>query len=177
MHRAFIVFALLLAPVAASAQVPQNDEALQEQLVPESFKLSASAAAQKVPYQSFWRTSIAYSITNDSGMNLYLGVSQQGLALGSCTDVYSTTAGLPLLPSPTAHVYSSPAGAGEPRGIYVASGVKTAGTIIMDYCEAPNPGSPTAPLSLTLMVGKKPSFTKMFTFPLSADIPIRQLRD
>lgn len=155
----------------------QNDEALQEQLVPESFKLTAAATAQKVPYNTIWRTSIAYSIVNDSGMNLYFGVSQTGLAIGACTEVYSATSGLPLLPPPNAMAYSAPAGSGEPKGIYVPSGVRIGGTIIMDNCEAPNPGSPTAPLAFTLMIGKKASFKKMFTFPLSADVPIRQLRD
>ena len=175
MRQVIVFAAALLLPVLASAQIIQNPEALQEQLVPESFKLTASAIAEKVPYHRLWRTSITYSIANDSGMNLYIGISQQGLAIGSCTEVESTTSGLPLLPPPTAIAYAAPIGGGEPRGIYVPSGGKAGGTIIMAECEAPNPGSPTAQLSLTLMLGKKPSFTKMFTYPLSTDAPVRQL--
>lgn len=177
MRQVIIVAVAMLLPIAASAQIIPNPEALQEQLVPESFKLSASATAEKVPYHRLWRTSITYSIANDSGMNLYVGISQQGLAIGSCTEVESATSGLPLLPPPTATVYAAPIGSGEPRGIYVPSGVRVGGTIVMAECEAPNPGSPTAQLSLTLMLGKKPSFTRMFTYPMSADVPVRQLRN
>jgi hypothetical protein len=169
-----LIAGFLLFTTAASAQILQDDNSMQEQLLADSFKITASATASNS--MNMWRTSIAYGITNNSGMNLYLGISQGGFALGSCTDLDSATSGLPLLPAPNSRVYSSPAGGGEPRGIFVPSGVRVAGTIVLSNCAAPNLGSATAPLSLTLMMGKKPNFSSMFTFPLSADVPIRQLR-
>ena len=49
-------------------------------------------------------------------------------------------------------------------------------TLIVANCAAPNPGHPTAPVSLTLLVGKTQAFQTMTTFPLSFDTPIRQLQ-
>src|SRR5271170_7288362 len=88
----------------ASAQVTQSDESLQEQLVPESFKLEATAVAAK--FNWLWNTTISYTITNNSGMNLYLGVMRGGVTIGSCTDAEEIRGSLQFLPNPHATAYS-----------------------------------------------------------------------
>ena len=65
---------------------------------------------------------------------------------------------------------------GPPRGAFVPAGARAAGAIVVYNCPAPNPGYPTAPLSISLLVGKSQSFQTMTTFPLSVDAPIRQLQ-
>jgi hypothetical protein len=65
---------------------------------------------------------------------------------------------------------------GPPRGAFVPAGGRAAGAIVVYNCPAPNPGYATAPLSISLMVGKAQSFQTMTTFPLSIDAPIRQLQ-
>ena len=65
---------------------------------------------------------------------------------------------------------------GPPRGVFVPADARVAGAIIVANCAAPNPGHPTAPVSLTLMVGKTQAFQTMTIFPLSFDTPIRQLQ-
>ena len=162
----------LLSPVVA--QVTQPDESLQEQFVPESFRLAASAVAAK--FNWVWNTTISYSITNNSGMNLYLGVMRGGVAIGSCTDAEEISGSLQFLPNPQAHVYSVNPSEGPPRGAFVPAGARVAGAIVVYNCPAPNPGFPTAPLSIALLVGKSQSFQTMTSFPLSFDAPIRQLQ-
>ena len=73
----------------ACAQVTQQDESLQEQFVPESFKIEATAVASK--FNWLWNTTISYTVTNNSGMNLYLGVMRGGVTIGSCTDAQEIT--------------------------------------------------------------------------------------
>ena len=158
----------------ASAQVTQSDESLQEQLVPESFRLEATAVAAK--FNWLWNTTISYTITNNSGMNLYLGVTQGGVAIGNCTDAQEIRGTLQFLPSPHATAYSMNPMQGPPRGAFVPAGARAAGAIVVNNCPAPNPGYPTAPLSISLMVGQTQSFQTMTTFPLSVDSPIRQLQ-
>ena len=172
MRRLFALLLLIASPAFAQVQ-KQQDDSLQEQLLPESFKIAGSATAIG-HVTGYWETTLIYSVTNNSGMNLYLGVAQNGLALGSCGGIGGMVGGLPMLPLPNAGGYS-PNG-GEPRGIYVPSGVKVSGTVILAMCSAPNPGSPTAPLSLTMMIGRKPAFDTMFIFPASADVPIQQIQ-
>jgi hypothetical protein len=176
MHRisalGFLCLPLWL-PSSASAQVTRQDESIQQQLVPESFKLEASAVAAK--FNWLWNTTINYTITNNSGMNLYLGIMRGGVAIGSCTDAEEIRGSLQLLPSPHAHVYSVNPMQGPPRGAYVPAGARVSGAIVVYTCAAPNPGYPTAPLSISLMVGKSESFQTMTTFPLTFDAPIRQL--
>ena len=170
-----ILFFWIVLVNAAFAQVVKQDESLQEQIVPESFTLTGNATAAK--FNWFWRTSISYSITNKSGLNLYLGVMQNGVSLGSCGDLESGQGGLPLLPSPSAFAYRSPAGGGSPRGLFVPASGRISGRLVMDNCAAPNPGFETAPLSFTLMIGKSPDWSHMITLPLDAEIPIRQLAE
>jgi hypothetical protein len=168
------LFCLMAFTLAASAQVAlQSDETLQEQIIPESFVITGDATASKINW--FWRTNISYSIVNKTGINLYMGVMQGGVSLGSCGDVNTTQGGLPQLPSPTAVAYSAPAGSGPPRAIFVPASGKTSGLIVLNNCAAPNPGFPTAPLSLTLMMGKANDWKHMVTLSVNADIPIRQL--
>jgi len=158
----------------ASAQVTQQDESLQEQFVPESFKLEASAVSAK--FNWLWNATISYSITNNSGMNVYLGIMQGGVAIGNCTDAEEVRGSLQFLPNPHATAYSVNPMQGPPRGAFVPAGARVAGAIILFNCPAPNPGYPTAPLSLSLMVGKTQAFQTMTTFPLSVEAPVRQLQ-
>ena len=167
----FIFFAMI-APVRA--QVTQQDESLQEQFVPESFKLEADAVAAK--FNWFWNTTISFVVTNNSGMNLYLGVMRGGVTIGNCTDAEQIQGSLQFLPNPHATAYSVNPMQGPPRGVFVPAGARVAGAIIVANCAAPNPGHPTAPVSLTLMVGKSEAFRTMTTFPLTFETPIRQLQ-
>jgi hypothetical protein len=169
---AALFFLAFLSP--AFAQVTQQDESLQQQLVPDSFKFEGTAIAQQ--FNWFWNTTVSYSIVNNSGMNLYLGLMIGGVSIGSCTDAQRATGALQLLPSPNAVAYSQAYGAGPPRGAFVPAGGRATGTIVVANCPAPNPGFPTAPLSISLMVGKGEMPKSMIRFPLSADVPIRQLQ-
>ena len=83
---------------------------------------------------------------------------------------------LQLLPNPHATAYSVNPMQGPPRGAFVPAGGRAAGAIILYNCPAPNPGYPTAPLSLSVMVGKTQVFQTMTTFPLSVEAPVRQLQ-
>jgi hypothetical protein len=161
-----------LSPV--SAQVMQQDESLQEQLVPESFTLEASGIASK--FNWLWSTTVSYAITNHSGMNLYLGIMRGGVAFGSCTDAEEIRGSLQFLPSPHATAYSMNPMQGPPRGEFVPAGARASGAITLTNCATPNPGFPTAPLSISLMVGKSEAFRTMTTFPLHVDAPIRMLQ-
>ena len=170
----FVAILMLALASPAFAQVTQQDESLQQQLVPESFKLEGSAIAQQ--FNWMWNTTVAYSVTNNSGMNLYLGIMINGIAIGSCANAERATGALQLLPSPNAVAYSQAYGAEPPRGVFVPAGGRAAGTIVIGNCPAPNPGFPTAPLSISLMIGKSEIPKTMIQFPLSADVPIRQLQ-
>jgi hypothetical protein len=158
----------------ASAQVMQQDESLQEQLVPESFALEASGIASK--FNWLWSTTVSYSITNRSGMNLYLGIMRGGVAFGSCTDAEEVRGSLQFLPNPHATAYSVNPMQGPPRGEFVPAGGRAAGAIVLTNCATPNPGFPTAPLSISLMVGRSEAFRTMTTFPLHVDAPIRMIQ-
>lgn len=164
----------LMTEGAAFAQVLE-DQALQEQLVPESFKLEANATAAKADLFN-WRTTISYTIANNSGMNLYMGIMMGSVSMGSCTDVRNAHGGLALLPGPNAVAYAVDLTVGRPRPVYVPAGGRVSGTLIAEDCSAPNPGSPKAPLSFSLMIGKTESSKSMTQVSLSVDAPIRQLR-
>ena len=122
----------------ACAQVTQQDESLQEQFVPESFKVEATAVASK--FNWLWNTTISYTVTNNSGMNLYLGVMRGGVTIGSCTDAEEIRGTLQFLPNPHAHVFSVNPMQGPPRGAFVPAGGRAAGAIVVYNCPAPNPG-------------------------------------
>jgi hypothetical protein len=160
-----------LSPVFA--HVMQQDESLQEQLVPESFTVQATAIASK--FNWLWSTTVSYTITNRSGMNLYLGIMRGGVSFGSCTDAEEVRGVLQFLPSPRANAYVVNPMQGPPRGAFVPSGGRAAGAIILTNCATPNPGFPTAPLSISLMVGKSEAWRTMTTFPLQVDAPIRMV--
>lgn len=162
------------APPVPVATTIQQDQSLQGQFVPDSFTLEASAIASKFNWS--WNTTISYSITNDSGLNLYLGIMKGGVAIGRCTDAEEARGSLQFLPSPHATAYSVNPTQGPPRGAFVPAGARAAGAIVMHNCPAPNPGYPTAQLSLSLMVGKSEAFQTMTTFPLSVNAPVRQLQ-
>ena len=89
-------------------------------------------------------------------MNLYLGVMQGGVTIGNCTDAEEIRGSLQFLPNPHATAYSVNPMQGPPRGAFVPAGARAAGAIVVNNCAAPNPGFPTAPLSISLMVGKTP---------------------
>jgi hypothetical protein len=168
-----VAFAFASASLAC-AQVMQQDESLQQQFVPESFKLEANAIASK--FNWFWNTTVTFAVTNNSGMNLYLGVMRGGVTFGNCTDAEQISGSLQFLPSPHATAYSVNPMQGPPRGAFVPAGARVAGAIVLTNCATPNPGFPTAPLSISLMVGKSESFQTMTTFPLSIDAPIRMVQ-
>ena len=109
----------------AWAQVTQQDESLQEQLVPDSFKIEASAVASK--FNWLWNTTVSYTVTNNSGMNLYLGIMQGGVAIGNCTDAEEVRGSLQFLPNPHATAYSVNPMQGPPRGAFVPAGARVAG--------------------------------------------------
>ena len=115
-------FVSLFCVSPACAQVTQQDESLQEQLVPESFKVEASAVASK--FNWLWNTTISYTVTNNSGMNLYLGVMRGGVTIGSCTDAQEISGTLQFLPNPHAHVFSVNPMQGPPRGEFVPAGAR-----------------------------------------------------
>src|SRR5260370_23679994 len=143
----------------ASAQVTPQDESLQEQFVPESFKVDATAVAAK--FNWLWNTTINYTVVNNSGMNVYLGIMRGGVSLGNCTDAEEVRGSLQFLPNPHATAYSVNPMQGPPRGAFVPAGARVAGAIILYNCAAPNPGYETAPLSIALMVGKSQAFQTM----------------
>jgi hypothetical protein len=173
---AALIFILLCVETAAPtcAQVMQQDDSLQQQLVPESFKLEASAISSK--FNWFWNTRISYVITNNTGMNLYLGIMQRGVTFGSCTDAEEISGSLQLLPAPHATAYSFNPSQGLPRGAFVPAGAQAAGAIVLANCATPNPGHPTAPLSISLMLGATAAFQRMTTFPLHIDAPIQMIQ-
>jgi len=158
----------------ALAQVMTPDSSLQEQLVPESFKFEASAVASKV--NADWRTSVSYALTNNSGMNLYMGIMMGSISIGSCAEARNARGGLQLLPGANAIAYAIDMTVGPPRPVYVPAGARVAGTIIVEECSAPNPGSATAPLSMSLMIGKSEARKTMIQYPLSVDASIRQVQ-
>lgn len=174
---AFFFVACLSAFQPASAQVTAGDNPILEQLVPESFKFEASAVASKIDLFN-WRTNVSYTLANNSGMNLYMGVLKGSVAIGSCSHADNAHGGLQLLTIPPSGPYAVELSVGPPpRPVFVPAGGKISGMIAVEDCSAPNPGSPTAPLSLTLMIGKTDARKTMAQVPLSANTPIRQIRE
>jgi len=117
-----ILVILLLSSSPALAQV-MEDKALQEQLIPESFKLEATAIAEKIN-QFEWRTTVSYSVTNNSGMNLYAGVLMGSVSVGTCADFRNAHGGLHVLPGPNAIAYAVDPSVGRPRPVYVPAGAR-----------------------------------------------------
>ena len=169
MLRIAIICSALLAWAIAPlrAQVADADPALAEQLVPESFKLDASAIVTRGDR----RTSVSYALTNNSGMNLYMGVARNSVAIGSCGDAPSTRGGLMLLsPSSDAPTFILD---GPPHLLFAPAGGKTSGLITFEDCIAPNPRSPTAPFSMTLMMSQTNNLKGMVQFPVSTTASVR----
>ena len=86
-----VIILLIALTDVACAQIVKQDDSLQEQIVPESFALTGSATASKFNWA--WRTSVSYTVVNKSGINLHLGLMQNGVSLGSCGDAESTQSG------------------------------------------------------------------------------------
>ncbi len=170
----YLFLALTFAAPASAQVMDREDHSILDQLVPESFKLSGSAIASFTGLA--WRTTVSYALTNDSGMNLFLGIERSGVSLGSCTEVESGSGGLPLLPSPGQRIYAGPIGAGPPRGVMVLAGARVTSTIVLVNCEAPNRDFETTPIALSLMLGKQPSYFTMQVVPVSGAVPIRRVR-
>lgn len=169
------IVVFLLAFVSPAVAQVMDDKIIQEQLVPESFKLEASATAAKTNLFD-WRTTVSYAITNNSGMNLYMGIMMGSASIGSCTEIRNAHGGLALLPGANAVAYGVDLSVGPPRPVYVPAGARVAGTLAAEECSAPNPGSPKAPFSFTLMIGQTETMRGMTQFPMSIDAPIRQIR-
>ena len=164
------VLVLILTMVAAAqAQVTTPDRSLLEQIIPDSFKLAASATIAQIGF-GFWRTTVNYSLQNNSGMNLYMGMTEGSASLGSCTSVEDQRGGLPALPGVSGY---SPVGPGQAAGIFVASGGRVAGAIVLFDCKAPNPGFPTAPFAMLLRASKTGAWKSMVEFPVVGDIAVR----
>ena len=172
MLRVALLLALLMSP--AAAQIMSPDESLQQQLVPESFPFEATAVATKIN-QFEWTTTISYAVTNKSGMNLYMGVAIGGVSIGSCTRATRASGGLRFLPPPGMTNYTTNMVGGDPQAIFAPAGARIAGNISLDECSAPNPGSPTAPVSLSLMIGKTQAIKSMIQYPVSTTAPIRRV--
>lgn len=85
----FLLVVLALATPAIAQVGPREDNSILDQLVPESFKLTGTATAAMNGI--VWRTSINYALTNNSGMNLYLGIERSGVSLGSCTEAETSS--------------------------------------------------------------------------------------
>lgn len=174
MRRTIIILFLAVLSLPASAQIMGPDESLQQQLLPESFPFEATAVATKINL-SEWTTTITYAVTNKSGMNLYMGVAIGGVSIGSCTRATRATGGLRFLPPPGMTNYSSNMVGGDPQAVFAPAGARIAGSITLDECSAPNPGSPTAPVSLSLMIGKTQTIKAMIQYPVSANATIRRV--
>jgi hypothetical protein len=163
---------LLALTSSAFAQVAREDHSLQEQLVPESFKVTASAVSQFFVWH--WMTTVSYTLKNDSGMNLNMAVLDRSISIGSCTDVETVKGALPKLSADGRQYGSVNIGAGPAHPAFVPAGARISGTIVIDMCDAPNPGSPTAPLSMTLLL-RKTNVDKLVPYPVSIDAPVRQI--
>lgn len=158
----------------ATAQVMAPDDSLQQQLVPESFTFEATAVATKINMFQ-WVTTISYTLTNKSGMNLYMGVAIGSVSIGSCTHASRTSGGLGFIPPPGMISYSTNMVAGDPRAIFAPAGARIGGTISVEECSAPNPGSPTAPVTMSLMISKTQALPTMIQYPVSANASIRRV--
>ena len=167
-----IVVCLCLATTApAVAQIaPQNPNAqLEQQLLPESFKVEASAIT--APLNSVETdTTLTYSVTNNSGMNLYAGLAPGSASLGTCRDARQAR-GLMFLPGGGSYYYDP--SVGEARAAFLTAGGRVAGSIFFVDCDGPNPGFATAPLTLALMLGRANNFAAMIVFPLSVEVALR----
>lgn len=165
-------FLLLALTSSATGQVMREDQSLQEQLVPESFKLTASAVTQHHVWH--WVATVNYTLKNDSGMNLNMAVLNGSISIGACTDVLEVKGALPKLNEAGRISGSYIPGATPSKPAFVAAGSRIAGTIIIDFCEAPNPGSPTAPLSMTLLL-RKSNDDRLVPYPVSVDAAVRRI--
>ena len=156
----FRLLCLLLSVGPAYAQTVTQDQSLQEQMVAGSFILSGSAIVKR----QIGETIVNYSVTNKTGINLYLATTHDGISLGSCQNIRLMQAGLPPVPS-----YVSIA----PDGVFVPASGRVSGSFALVGCPSPNPGFPTAPMSVTLMISKTNDFRTMFPLSIDGDIPVR----
>lgn len=158
--RFFLTAVFVLLPAIASAQVA--NPGLAGQITPDSFKLSASAIASPL-MPNYWRTMISYTLKNNSGMNLYMGVIPSGTTVGSCSDDGAdVTGGIPPLWSD----YPS----------FVPAGATIRGNISIGNCSAPNPGSPTVDISIMFGIARTRTArpNRIIELPLSTTGSIKQ---
>jgi hypothetical protein len=168
MVRVFACILLLLSP--ASAQVLIEDQSLQEQLVPESFKLTGSGVAEHFVWH--WQTAVSYTLKNDTGMNLYVALLDGGTSFGTCGEAAGVKGALPEL-SPDGRKYGSVSPTTQhARPTFVPAGARLSGTSTLENCATPNRGSPTAAFSVTLLV-RRNNEERILQVPLSVDAPIR----
>ena len=122
------------------------------------------------------RTTVSYTVKNDSGMNLYMALLDRSASLGSCSQAGEVRGALPRLDVSGRQFGSVPAtAAGSPPPAFVPAGARVSGTSVLEDCSAPNPGSPTAPLAMTLLL-RRYNAERLVTYPVSVDAPIRQVR-
>ena len=163
----FLVLCAVFSTRPAIAQIVASPDNLLEQLVPNSFSITGAAVSNKALYQ----TDLAYTLNNNSGMNLYLGWQWDAVSLGSCGNPTETRGGLQLMPPASAGMI----GGTLPSRIFVPAGGRVAGVVVFNQCDAPNPGSPVATLSAALMMGRSDEWRKMVAMPVVADVPVRQI--
>jgi hypothetical protein len=168
-----LALALACALPAAAQVIQKDDDSLQQQLTGESFKIDASAFSAYSDQS--WRTSVTYSITDNSGMGLYIGVALGSASIGSCNDLREVRGGIPVIRSPGGGVFVGPYGSAASRATFVPAGGRVGGSFMFIDCQAPNPGFPTAQLSMTLLLGKVQERAGV-SFPVSVDAAIRQVR-
>lgn len=169
-----IALILLFISMPATAQIMGPDESLQQQLVPESLPFEATAVATKIN-QFEWVTTLSYAITNKSGMNLYMGVAIGSVSIGSCSRATRAAGGLRFLPPTGMTGYSTNMVGGDPQPIFAPAGARIGGTITLEECSAPNPGSATAPVTMSLMMSKSQDVRSMIQYPVSTNAPIRRV--
>lgn len=165
---------VVLGAPSALPLAPKRDESLRERLTPQSFKLAAAATSTKANLFD-WRTSISYTLINDSGMSLYMGILMGSASIGTCSDIRSAHGGLQLLPGRNAVAYAIDLSVGPPHPVFVPAGARVSGVIAAEECSAPNPGSPTAPFSMSLMIGETDAPKTMIQFPVSTDAAVRRM--
>jgi hypothetical protein len=165
--------ALALASPAVAQVIQKEDDSLQQQLTGESFRIEANAFSAYADQS--WRTSVTFAVTNNSGMGLYLGIALGSASIGSCNDLREVRGGIPVIRGPGRGVFVGPGGSSASRATFVPAGGRVGGSFMFLDCRAPNPGFPTAQLSMTLLLGKTQERAGV-SFPVSVDAAIRQVR-
>jgi hypothetical protein len=168
----------------AFAQVIQQPHSTpHHQISPTSFVLTATATAV-VKRGEAWgaeyaHTVVNYSLQNQSGMNLFMGIDGKSLSIGNCRELDEVRGALGMLdnvgvrnPGPAWGL----AGSTQNRPVMMPSGAVMSGALIFKDCAAPNPGFPTAILSFRIGIGPTTQQSEMIALPIGADVPVRQIK-